>query len=45
MATRAACSSDPTDKQWAEIESLIPAAEPGGRERAVDMREVLNAIL
>ena len=45
MATRAAYPSDLTDKQWAEIAPLIPAAEPGGRERAVDMREVLNGIL
>ena len=43
--TRAVYPSDLTDKQWAEIKSLIPAAEPGGREREVDMREVLNGIL
>ena len=43
--TRAAYPSDLTDKQWAEISPLIPAAEPGGREREVDMREVLNGIL
>ena len=45
MATRTAYPSDLTDKQWAEIEPLIPAAEPGGREREVNMREVLNGIL
>ena len=28
-----------------EIAALIPAAEPGGRDRQVDMREVLNGIL
>lgn len=42
---RAVYPSDLTDKQWAEVAPLIPAAEPGGRERAVDMREVLNGIL
>ena len=45
MTTRAAYPSDLTDKQWAEIQSLIPAAEPGGREREVNLREVLNGIL
>ena len=45
MATRAAYPSDLTDKQWAEIAPLIPAAEPGGRDREVNMREVLNGIL
>ena len=29
----------------AEVEPLIPAAAPGGREREVDMREVLNGLL
>ena len=45
VMTRAVYPSDLTDKQWAEIKSLIPAAEPGGRGREVDMREVLNGIL
>ena len=45
MSQRQPYPSDLTDKQWAEIESLIPAAEPGGREREVNMREVLNGIL
>lgn len=37
--------SDVTDGQYALIEPLIPPAEPGGRHRSVDMREVINAIL
>lgn len=37
--------SDLTDEQWELIEELIPVALPGGRPRAVDMREVVNAIL
>ncbi len=45
MMARATYPSDLTDWQWAEIKALIPAAEPGGREREVDMREVLNGIL
>ena len=45
MMARAAYPSDLTDEQWTEIKALIPAAEPGGREREVDMREVLNGIL
>ena len=37
--------SDLTDAQWQELAPLLPAAKPGGRPRAVDMREVINAIL
>jgi putative transposase len=37
--------SDLTDEQWSIIEPMIPPAEPGGRPREVDMREVFNGIL
>ena len=37
--------SDLTEAQWRQVRGLIPPAEPGGRPRTVDMREVLNAIL
>jgi transposase len=37
--------SDLTDEQWPIIGPLIPAAEPGGRDRTTDMREVVNGIL
>ncbi len=37
--------SDLTDKQWKILEPLIPPAEPGGRDRTVNMREVVNGIL
>jgi transposase len=37
--------SDLTDVQWRLVERRIPAAKPGGRERSVDMREVMNGIL
>jgi putative transposase len=38
-------STDLSDDQWRQIEPIIPPAEPGGRPRVVDMREVVNAIL
>ena len=44
-AARAAYPSDLTDAQWAVIAPLIPAAEPGGRQRSVDMHEIFNGIL
>ena len=37
--------SDLTDEQWPLIKPLIPNADPGGRPRSVDMREVVNGIL
>ncbi len=42
---RSSYASDLTDEQWALVEPLIPPAEPGGRVRSVDMREVVNGIL
>jgi putative transposase len=36
--------SDLTDNQWAIIKALLPAEKEGGRPRATDMREVMNAI-
>ena len=43
--TRPSYSSDPTDEQWALLAPVLPAAKPGGRPRAVDLREVLQGIL
>ncbi len=40
-----AYSSNLTQEQFELIEPLIPAAKPGGRPRAVDIWEILNAIL
>ena len=37
--------SDLTDAEWARLEPLIPAAEPGGPPRKTDMRAAMNAIL
>lgn len=42
---RKAYPSDLTDAQWQLLEIVIPLAKPGGRPRAVDMREILNAML
>lgn len=36
--------SDLTDAEWALAAPLIPPAKHGGRERRVDVREVLNAV-
>lgn len=37
--------SDLRDAEWGLIRSLLPPARQGGRPRATDLREVLNAIL
>lgn len=42
--SRKAYPTDLTDEQWELIELVIPAAKPGGRPRAVDMREIVNAM-
>lgn len=36
--------SDLKDTQWKIIRRLLPAAKPGGRPRATDLRTVVNAI-
>jgi transposase len=36
--------SDMTDGEWALVEPMIPPARRGGRPRAANMREVMNAI-
>ncbi len=36
--------SDLTDAEWQIIEPLLPAPKPVGKDREVDLREVLNAI-
>ena len=42
---RIAYPSDLTDAQWRLIEKRIPPAQPGGRNRSVNMRAVVNGIL
>jgi putative transposase len=41
---RRAYPSDLTDEQWELIQIVIPEPKVGGRPRAVDMREVVNAM-
>ena len=36
--------SDLTDEEWALVEPLIPPGKRGGRQRTVDVREVLNGV-
>jgi putative transposase len=36
--------SDLTRTQWERLKPLLPDAKPGGRPRAVDLREVLNGL-
>src|SRR5258707_13604072 len=37
-------ASDLTDREWAKLEVLMPAARAGGRPRRINMREVVNGI-
>lgn len=37
--------TDLTDSQWAVLAPMIPDAEPGGRPRKADKREIVEAIL
>src|SRR5919202_4814615 len=41
---RKAYGSDLTDGEWALLAPFIPPAQPGGRPRKHDMREVVDAI-
>jgi hypothetical protein len=43
--TRKPYPTDLTDEQWAILQPLLPPAKPGGRPRAVDLREVINTLL
>jgi putative transposase len=43
--TRKSYQTDLTDDQWDILQPLLPLAKPGGRPRAVDMREVINTLL
>jgi putative transposase len=41
---RRAYPSDLSDREWALLAPLLPAAKPGGRPRSVELREIVNAI-
>ncbi len=36
--------SDLHDAEWALLAPLLPAAQPGGRPRSVDLREIVDAV-
>jgi hypothetical protein len=36
--------SDLADAEWAIVEAMIPPAKHGGRQRTIDVREVLDGI-
>ena len=37
--------SDLTEEEWSHIEPLIPPAKRGGRNREVDVRQVVNGVM
>jgi putative transposase len=44
MPTRKSYSTDLSDEEWEILRPLVPEAKPGGRPRAHETRELLNAI-
>ena len=44
IEARKAYASDLTNEQWQILDPLLPEQKEGGRERQVDLREVVNAI-
>ena len=42
---RSSYPTDLKDEQWKLVKPLIPPEKPGGRPRAVDMREVVDGLL
>ena len=38
-------STDLSDAEWEKIRPLLPPEKPVGKQREVDLREVLNAVL
>jgi putative transposase len=44
MSPRRSYSTDLSDEEWKILEPLVPNAKPGGRPRAHETRELLNAI-
>ncbi len=45
VSARRVYLSDLSDEQWVMVERALPPAPGGGRERTVDLREIVNAIL
>jgi transposase len=44
MRTRRSYPTDLTDREWAILEPLVPAAKPGGRPCRWGRREIVDAI-
>jgi putative transposase len=44
MFTRSPYATDLCDDEWEILEPLVARAKPGGRPRAHETREILNAI-
>ena len=44
MPSRRPYATDLSDEEWCILEPLIPEAKPGGRPRAHETRELLDAI-
>ena len=44
MPARRPYATDLSDDEWRVLEPLVPRAKPGGRPRAHETRELLNAI-
>ena len=45
MPARRPYSTDLSDEEWEILQPLVPDAKPGGRPRAHETRELLNAII
>ncbi|HLY27832.1 MAG TPA: IS5 family transposase, partial [Aggregatilineales bacterium] len=41
---RTAYTTDVSDKEWAQLENIVPKAKPGGRPATYMRREIINAI-
>lgn len=42
--TRESYPTDLMDEQWKMVEPMLPKGKEGGRERSIDIREILNAV-
>jgi putative transposase len=45
MTTRPSYPTDLSDREWALLQHLVPAAKPGGRPEAYSQRAIRNGIL
>jgi transposase len=45
MDIRQPYPSDPSDREWFQVQRFIPAPKPGGRPAKYQRREIVNALL